>query len=87
MSISQAPTKTARIKIKSGADDRIRTGDPLITNEMLYQLSYVGYRVVRIIEILLFLAMVKILIVLLTKDALFVLSACLLDKISSILRL
>ena len=27
---------------KSGADDRIRTGDPLITNEMLYQLSYIG---------------------------------------------
>ena len=27
---------------QTGADDRIRTGDPLITNEMLYQLSYIG---------------------------------------------
>jgi hypothetical protein len=25
-----------------GADDRIRTGDLLITNQLLYQLSYVG---------------------------------------------
>src|SRR5690606_30278883 len=27
---------------KHGADDRIRTGDLLITNQLLYQLSYVG---------------------------------------------
>ena len=27
-----------------GADDRIRTGDLLITNQLLYQLSYVGIR-------------------------------------------
>ena len=27
-----------------GADDRIRTGDLLITNQLLYQLSYVGLR-------------------------------------------
>ncbi|MBP2640994.1 MAG: hypothetical protein H6Q66_1945 [Firmicutes bacterium] len=26
----------------TGADNRIRTYDPLITNEMLYQLSYTG---------------------------------------------
>ena len=26
--------------LKNGATDRIRTYDPLITNEMLYQLSY-----------------------------------------------
>ena len=25
-----------------GADARIRTGDPFITSEVLYQLSYVG---------------------------------------------
>ena len=31
-----------QLGFKDGADDRIRTGDPLITNEMLYQLSYVG---------------------------------------------
>ena len=31
-----------RLEFKNGADDRIQTGDPLITNEMLYQLSYVG---------------------------------------------
>lgn len=28
--------------VKKGADDRIRTGDLLITNELLYQLSYIG---------------------------------------------
>ena len=27
---------------KIGADGRIRTGDLLITNQLLYQLSYVG---------------------------------------------
>ena len=31
-----------RIK-KIGARDRIRTGDLLITNELLYQLSYTGW--------------------------------------------
>ncbi len=30
------------LKQKNGADDRIRTGDLLITNQLLYQLSYVG---------------------------------------------
>lgn len=27
---------------KNGASDQIRTGDPFITNELLYQLSYAG---------------------------------------------
>ena len=27
---------------KAGADERIRTADLLITNQLLYQLSYVG---------------------------------------------
>ena len=27
---------------KDGADGRIRTGDLLITNQLLYQLSYIG---------------------------------------------
>jgi hypothetical protein len=27
---------------KTGADDRTRTGDLLITNQLLYQLSYIG---------------------------------------------
>ncbi len=30
--------------LKSGANDRIRTDDLLITNELLYQLSYIGFR-------------------------------------------
>jgi hypothetical protein len=30
----------------AGADDRIRTGDLLITNQLLYQLSYVGLTLV-----------------------------------------
>ena len=29
-------------KERSGAGSRIRTRDPLITNQMLYQLSYTG---------------------------------------------
>ena len=33
---------TNRNILKDGADDRTRTGDLLITNELLYQLSYVG---------------------------------------------
>ena len=28
--------------MKNGADGRIRTGDLLITNQLLYQLSYIG---------------------------------------------
>jgi hypothetical protein len=35
-------TSERRKRGKSGADDRIRTGDLLITNQLLYQLSYVG---------------------------------------------
>jgi hypothetical protein len=31
-----------------GADDRIRTGDLLITNQLLYQLSYVGLTLVSV---------------------------------------
>ena len=30
------------IEVKSGADERSRTSDLLITNQLLYQLSYVG---------------------------------------------
>lgn len=37
----KAPEITLRSSIL-GADSRIRTCDPLITNEMLYQLSYTG---------------------------------------------
>ena len=33
---------TLILKSKFGADGRIRTGDLLITNQLLYQLSYVG---------------------------------------------
>ena len=29
---------------KNGADNRVRTRDPLITNQVLYQLSYTGTR-------------------------------------------
>ena len=31
-----------RLVASSGADDRTRTGDLLITNQLLYQLSYIG---------------------------------------------
>ena len=31
-----------RLVESSGADDRTRTGDLLITNQLLYQLSYIG---------------------------------------------
>src|SRR5207253_2194927 len=34
----------SRIRTKSGADGRIRTGDPLFTKQLLCQLSYVGVR-------------------------------------------
>jgi hypothetical protein len=30
------------VSIRAGADDGIRTRDLLITNQLLYQLSYVG---------------------------------------------
>jgi hypothetical protein len=35
-------TKSAINTCKSEADARIRTADPFITSEVLYQLSYVG---------------------------------------------
>jgi hypothetical protein len=35
------PAQTKRLQIKR-ADARTRTGDPFITSEVLYQLSYVG---------------------------------------------
>jgi hypothetical protein len=31
-------------RLSTGADERNRTVDLLITNELLYQLSYIGYR-------------------------------------------
>src|SRR5205823_8715824 len=34
----------SRNRTKSGADGRIRTGDPLFTKQLLCQLSYVGVR-------------------------------------------
>ncbi len=30
------------LRKKNGADDQIRTGDLLITNQLLYRLSYIG---------------------------------------------
>ena len=38
------PQKGAFYKQINGAGDKTRTYDPLITNEMLYQLSYTGIR-------------------------------------------
>lgn len=38
----QAGKKPAGTKTKNGAPGRIRTRDPLITNQVLYQLSYKG---------------------------------------------
>jgi hypothetical protein len=38
-----SPDKGKGLKC-SGADGRTRTGDLLITNQLLYQLSYVGLR-------------------------------------------
>jgi hypothetical protein len=35
------------IQYNAGADERIRTADLLITNQLLYQLSYVGLEVGR----------------------------------------
>jgi hypothetical protein len=35
-------TKARGLQAFSGADARTRTGDPFITSEVLYQLSYVG---------------------------------------------
>ena len=34
--------KTSSNRLDRGADARTRTGDPFITSEVLYQLSYVG---------------------------------------------
>lgn len=39
-----APLYRLQCRQKDGAGTRIRTTDPLITNEMLYQLSYTGHR-------------------------------------------
>ena len=35
------------IQLKCGADERIWTADLLITNQLLYQLSYVGLKSIR----------------------------------------
>ena len=37
-----AEAKGARMHVLREADARTRTGDPFITSEVLYQLSYVG---------------------------------------------
>ena len=37
-----APLRFCRHSKGTGAGDRIRTRDPLITNQLLYQLSYAG---------------------------------------------
>ena len=60
---------------QTGADDRIRTGDPLITNEMLYQLSYIGWINLQDIKDFMLFAMVKILNFPETQSDLFELSA------------
>lgn len=39
---SLAPSGLCVVHHHPGADDRIRTGDLLITSELLYQLSYIG---------------------------------------------
>jgi hypothetical protein len=36
------PTLTAGLQGKTGAANRTRTCDPVITNDVLYQLSYCG---------------------------------------------
>ena len=36
--------KTGRVRVISGAGGRTRTDDLLITNQLLYQLSYAGKR-------------------------------------------
>ena len=38
----EAPPASAETALQSQADGRTRTGDPFITSEVLYQLSYVG---------------------------------------------
>ena len=35
-------TQTLDISVANGAEERIRTSDPRITNALLYQLSYFG---------------------------------------------
>jgi hypothetical protein len=42
ISVSQLRLFFSILGIKSGAPGRIRTRDPLITNQVLYQLSYKG---------------------------------------------
>ena len=37
------PTLTAGLQGKTGAANRTRTCDPVITNDVLYQLSYCGF--------------------------------------------
>jgi hypothetical protein len=44
LAIREAPPADASVT-EAEADARIRTGDPFITSEVLYQLSYVGERV------------------------------------------
>ena len=38
----QSDIKLPELQKKNGADERTRTADLLITNQLLYQLSYVG---------------------------------------------
>ena len=40
--VSLETTKAYDLQAFLGADARTRTGDPFITSEVLYQLSYVG---------------------------------------------
>jgi hypothetical protein len=40
--LSLLTTKAHDLQAFRGADARTRTGDPFITSEVLYQLSYVG---------------------------------------------
>jgi hypothetical protein len=39
---SREPLHTAETRLDPEADARIRTADPIITSDVLYQLSYVG---------------------------------------------
>ncbi len=40
------------MKKKNGANDRIRTDDLLITNELLYRLSYIGLSACKVYTII-----------------------------------
>ena len=42
--VAEKPRGNLRTSSKSGADERIRTADPLFTKQLLCQLSYVGVR-------------------------------------------